>query len=96
MGKGKGMGKYYQRNDGTNIGMDHIDRRRKSLITQAPEPKKDVGDTRHKQDSSLKDYLITFTTGKTQRVSGRSEQAVRAQYGRLGIKDIELLKNRKK
>lgn len=96
MGKGKGMGKYYIRKDGTHIGMDHIDRRRKSLITQADEPKKDVGDTRHKQDSSLKEYIITFKNGKTDTVAGRSERAVRNQYSSLGIVDVELANKRKK
>jgi len=96
MGKGKGMGKYYERKDGTNIGMDHTDRRRKSLVTQAAEPKKDVGDSRHKQDSTLRQYMITFNDGTTNTVAGRSEKAVRAQYGRLGIKDIELVNKRKK
>lgn len=90
------MGKYYIRKDGTHIGMDSTDKRRKSLITQAPEPKKDVGDTRHKQDSNLRQYIITFNDGTTNTVAGRSKQAVRAQYGRLGIKDIELVNKRKK
>lgn len=96
MGKGAGMGKYYQRKDGTNISMDHTDRRSHRLITQAAEPKKDVGDTRHKQDSSLKEYVITFRDGSTNTVAGRSEKAVRAQYSRLGVVDVELINKRKK
>lgn len=96
MGKGKGMGKYYIRKDGTHIGMDHIDRRRKSLITQAPEPKKDVGTDREKQNSNLKEYIVTFKDGTQEHVNQRSEAAVRKQYSNLGIVDIELVNKRKK
>lgn len=89
MGKGAGMGKYYIRKDGTNISMDHTDRRHR-LITQAPEPKKDVGDTRHQSEASIKEYTIIFKDGTRLTTTGESPKQLRAQYG--DTKPIESIK----
>ena len=93
MGKGKGMGKYYIRKDGTHIGMDHTDRR-KRLITQAPEPKKDVGDTRHQSEASVKEYTIIFKDGTRLNTPGESPKQLREQYG--DAKPIESIKRRRR
>lgn len=96
MGKGKGMGKYYIRKDGTHIGMDHIDRRKKSLITQAAEPKKDVGDQPHQSESSIKWYKITFKDSTpSQEVTGVSPKQLREQYSAYPIDKITRVRRKK-
>lgn len=89
MGKSAGMGKYYVRKDGTSIGTDQTDRR-KRLITQASEPKKDVGDTRHQSEASVKAYTIIFKDGTRLTTTGESPKQLRAQYG--SAKPIESIK----
>ena len=96
MGKGKGMGKYYERKDGTNIGMDHIDRRKKRLITQAAEPKKDVGDTRHQSEASVKWYKITFKDSTpAQEVTAVSPKQLRQQFSAYPIDKITRVRRKK-
>lgn len=87
--KGDRMGKYYVRKDGTTIANDNTDRR-KRLITQAPESKKDVGDTRHQSEASVKEYIITFKDGTRLTTTGESPKQLRAQYG--NTKPIESIK----
>ena len=83
------MGKYYIRKDGTHIGEDNTDRRRR-LVTKADEPRKDVGDTRHQSESSVKEYTIIFKDGTRLTTTGTSPKQLRAQYG--SAKPIEEIK----
>ena len=96
MGKSAGMGKYYVRKDGTSIGVDSTDRRHR-LVTQAAEPRKDVGDTKHQSESSIKEYTIIFKDGTRLTTTGESPKQLRAQYGAAKpIESIERVRRKNK
>ena len=86
MGKGAGMGKYYNRKDGTNIGQDHVDRRYKAGRLQL-----ESGDAESFKGTDQKEYKVTSTLGATVNVTAENAERARSKAGGgriLGSKEI--------
>ena len=74
MGKGKGMGKYYTRKDGTNISTDNIDRRT-GLLRSVSGNETSSRNLTNYEHSSNNNWTIYLKNGNTITVPASSQKA---------------------
>lgn len=82
----KSIGQYY----GSTYDPSH------RTVTKAAEPKKDVGNSPHQSESSVKWYKITFKDSTpAQEVTGESPKQLRQQYSAYPIDKITRVRRKK-